>query len=131
MAVLRLLGDACGSRRDAVGAWQRRAEACALDSGSKNYGRRGRKWARPTLKSADKLANEAETQTKEVISFPDLPCAHNGRRCWKRTPTGSRRTRGTWRRWLLMFVAPGRIFIVFSIFDPGVVCVPVLGLLDR
>ena len=69
MYSLRLLGDAADHDGDAVLALKRAREACALDSGNADAAKR---LVAAYVAVGNKLANEAETQTKEVLSFTQI-----------------------------------------------------------
>ncbi len=69
MYSLRLLGDAADHDGDAVLALKRAREACALDSGNADAAKR---LVAAYVAVGNKLANDAETQTKEVLSFTQI-----------------------------------------------------------
>ena len=69
MYSLRLLGDAANHDGDAVLALKRAREACALDSGNADAAKR---LVAAYINVGNKLANDAETQTKEVLSFTQI-----------------------------------------------------------
>ncbi len=69
MYSLRLLGDAADHDGDAVLALKRAREACALDSGNADAAKR---LVAAYVAVGNKLASDAETQTKEVLSFTQI-----------------------------------------------------------
>jgi len=69
MYSLRLLGDAADHDGDAVLALKKAREACALDSGNADAAKR---LVAAYVAVGNKLANDAETQTKEVLSFTQI-----------------------------------------------------------
>ena len=92
MRSLRLLGDAADHDGDAVLALKRAREACALDSGNADAAKR---LVAAYVAVGNKLANEAETQTKEVLSFTRIWNLEPHMRAMLEEDRRSRRTRGT------------------------------------